>query len=271
LDCCGALQAVRWPDGTHLYPFICLFSGMSENSLEAESGKTSTEDSEMDCEGVKKSEESASQDDERESVDDSRRRDDEVMYDVDIDSADENAEKSGDEAVPEADEAVRWQSAVTYGDSVENGGQETDRHVEAADTPEESGDSHTKVIFTVTSDPRPVYALPSCAGVHVAAPICTCCDGGGPFPRQPMYHWIDFSCEAFFQPIDNMSPSHSSRDRVCFFLVDVSPISSALQLVAFFLFLVCRSVSCFLRVWGRSRLHTFPLLCIDAGLSQRDC
>ncbi|TNN89736.1 hypothetical protein EYF80_000339 [Liparis tanakae] len=137
---------------------------MSENSLEAESGKTSTEDSEMDCEGVNKSEESASEDEKQASVDDSRRRDDkdEVLYDVDIDSGDENAEKSGGEAVPEADEGVQGQSAVTCGDgggdahvsdSVEN---ETDRHVETAETPEESGDSHTKVIFTVTSDTRPV-------------------------------------------------------------------------------------------------------------------
>ncbi|XP_031719172.1 arfaptin-1 isoform X2 [Anarrhichthys ocellatus] len=147
------LQAVRWLGRTYLYPSICLFSGMSEVSLEAESGKTSAEDSQMDCEGAEKSEESLSEDEKQESVDDSRRRDDtdDVLYDIDIDSAEENAE-NGDEAILEADEGIQRESAVTcsdsdaahMSDSVEHEGQETNRHVESAETPEESGESHTE-------------------------------------------------------------------------------------------------------------------------------
>ncbi|XP_034388231.1 arfaptin-1 isoform X1 [Cyclopterus lumpus] len=124
---------------------------MSEISLETESGKTSSEDSEMDCEGAEKSEASLSKDEKQESVDNSRRRDDkdDVLYDIDIDSAEENAEKNGDEAILEADEGIQRESAVTCTDSVaahvsdrvEHGGQETDHHVE---TPEESGDSDTE-------------------------------------------------------------------------------------------------------------------------------
>ncbi|XP_031719173.1 arfaptin-1 isoform X3 [Anarrhichthys ocellatus] len=126
---------------------------MSEVSLEAESGKTSAEDSQMDCEGAEKSEESLSEDEKQESVDDSRRRDDtdDVLYDIDIDSAEENAE-NGDEAILEADEGIQRESAVTcsdsdaahMSDSVEHEGQETNRHVESAETPEESGESHTE-------------------------------------------------------------------------------------------------------------------------------
>ncbi|KAM6942228.1 arfaptin-1 isoform 2-T2 [Lycodopsis pacificus] len=126
---------------------------MSEVSLEAESGKTSPEDSQMDCEGAEKSEESLSEDEKQESVDDSRRRDatDDVLYDVDIDSAEENAGNGG-EAILEADEGIQRESAVTcsdsdaahMSDSVEHEGQETNRHVESAETPEESGDSHTE-------------------------------------------------------------------------------------------------------------------------------
>ncbi|XP_075947598.1 arfaptin-1 isoform X2 [Anarhichas minor] len=126
---------------------------MSEVSLEAESGKTSAKDSQMDCEGAEKSEESLSEDEKQESVDDSRRRDDtdDVLYDINIDSAEENAE-NGDEAILEADEGIQRESAVTcsdsdaahMSDSVEHEGQETNRHVESAETPEESGESHTE-------------------------------------------------------------------------------------------------------------------------------
>ncbi|XP_068583002.1 arfaptin-1 isoform X2 [Cebidichthys violaceus] len=126
---------------------------MSEVSLEAESGKISAEDSQMDCEGAEKSQESLSEDEKQESVDDSRRRDDtdDAMFDVDIDSAEETAE-NGDEAILEEDEGIQRESAVTcsdshaarMSDSVEHEGQETNRHVETAETPEESGDSHTE-------------------------------------------------------------------------------------------------------------------------------
>ncbi|XP_068445081.1 arfaptin-1 isoform X3 [Clinocottus analis] len=124
---------------------------MSEISLEAESGKNSTEDTEMDCEGAEKSDESLSEDEKPESVDDSdgqRDDKDDVLYDIDIDSTEENAEKN----VDEADEGIQRGGAVMCSDSdaahasdsVENGGQEKDHHVETAETSEESGDSHTE-------------------------------------------------------------------------------------------------------------------------------
>ncbi|XP_037620990.1 arfaptin-1 isoform X1 [Sebastes umbrosus] len=127
---------------------------MSEVSLEAESGKTSAEDSQMDCEGVvNKAEASLSEDEKEESVDDSRGGEDidDVLYDIDIDSAEENAENS-DKAVQEEDEGIQRESVVTcsdgdaahVSDSVENGGHETNHHIETAETPEESGDSHTE-------------------------------------------------------------------------------------------------------------------------------
>lgn len=166
---------------------------MSEVSLEAESGKTSAEDSQMDCEGVvNKAEASLSEDEKEESVDDSRGGEDidDVLYDIDIDSAEENAE-NGDKAVQEEDEGIQRESVVTcsdgdaahVSDSVENGGHETNHHIETAETPEESGDSHTEtkvILFTFSLDTQPLLALPYCALVHVS--IFTCFDGGGLFP-----------------------------------------------------------------------------------------
>ncbi|KAE8300378.1 Arfaptin-1 ADP-ribosylation factor-interacting protein 1 [Larimichthys crocea] len=125
---------------------------MSEVSLEAESRKTSAEDPQMDCEEeADKAEERLSEDVKQESVDTSRGGDgrDEVLYDINIDSAEENSE-NGDKDVQEED--VRSESVVTrsdrdaalVSDSVVNGGREADHHVERAETPEESGDSHTE-------------------------------------------------------------------------------------------------------------------------------
>ncbi|KAG8014654.1 Arfaptin-1 [Nibea albiflora] len=126
---------------------------MSEVSLEAESRRTSSEDPQMDCEeeADKASVESLSEDVKQESVDTSRGGDgrDEVLYDINIDSAEENSE-NGDKDVQKED--VRSESVVTRSDrdaahasdSVVNGGREADHHVERAETPEESGDSHTE-------------------------------------------------------------------------------------------------------------------------------
>lgn len=114
----------------------------------------------MDCEEADKAEESLSEDvKQEESVDSASERDDtdDVLYDIDIDSAEENPE-NGDKAVQEKeDEGIQRESVVTrsdsdaahLSDSVENEGRETNHHVETAETPEESGDSHdeTKVIF----------------------------------------------------------------------------------------------------------------------------
>ncbi|XP_036933723.1 arfaptin-1 isoform X1 [Acanthopagrus latus] len=127
---------------------------MSEVSLEAESRNTSAEDPQMDCEEeADKAEESLSEDVKQESVDNSREVEDrdEVLYDIDIDSASENAENSGED-VQEEDEGVKSESVVTHSDSdaahvsdsVDDGRHETNHHVETAETPEESGDSHTE-------------------------------------------------------------------------------------------------------------------------------
>lgn len=183
---------------THSHPPVCLFSGMSEVSLEAESRKTSAEDPQMDCEEeADKAEESLSEDVKQESVDTSRGGDgrDEVLYDINIDSAEENSE-NGDKDVQKED--VRSESVVTrsdrdaalVSDSVVNGGREADHHVERAETPEESGDSHTetKVIFTFTLDNQPLLVLPHCALARVAISTFICCDGGGLFLVQSIYH-----------------------------------------------------------------------------------
>ncbi|XP_034744416.1 arfaptin-1 isoform X2 [Etheostoma cragini] len=127
---------------------------MSEVSLEAEAGMTSAGDSQMDFEEADKAEESLRVDVEQESADNSRERNDmdDVLYDIDINSAEEKAE-SGDKAIQEEDEGIQRESVVKtcsgsdaahMSDSVENGGHETNRHVETAETPEESGDSHTE-------------------------------------------------------------------------------------------------------------------------------
>nr|XP_020469994.1 arfaptin-1 isoform X2 [Monopterus albus] len=115
---------------------------MSEVSLEAELGKTSAEDAQLDCEDADEVKENLSEDVEQESVDNSRDEDvgDEVLDDVDIDSVEENAEISGKD-VQEEDEDIQSEgdgvAAHTPG-SVDNGGHQTNLHVE---TPEENGDS----------------------------------------------------------------------------------------------------------------------------------
>lgn len=169
---------------------------MSEVSLEAESGKTSAEDPQMDCEDA---EESLSEDGKQESVDNSKGGDgrDEVLYDIDIGSAEESAENSDQDVQKEA-EGVQSESVVTcrdsdaahMSDSVDNERQETNHHGEAAETPEESGDSHpeTKVIFTFTLNDQPLFALPYCALVRIAVSVFICCDGGGPFPLYSNYY-----------------------------------------------------------------------------------
>ncbi len=191
--CTMKCQLALW--GPLISSYLFVFLGMSEVSLEAESRKTSAEDPQLDSEeDADKAEESLSEDvKEEESVDNSRGGDgrDEVLYDIDIDSAEENAENS-DSDVQKEDEGIQSGSVVTCSDSdaahmpdsVENGKHETNHHVETAETPEESGDSHTetKVIFTFTLDNQPLLAFPYCALVHLAVWISNCCYGGGLFP-----------------------------------------------------------------------------------------
>ncbi|XP_068606813.1 arfaptin-1 [Brachionichthys hirsutus] len=122
---------------------------MSEVSLEAESGKTSAKDPQMECEEEEeeadKAEEILSDAVEQDSLDDSREDRDEILYDVNIDSDEGN----GDECVEkeeEEDEGVQRERVVARGDSgaahVSDGvgvGHEGNRETPGA--PEESGES----------------------------------------------------------------------------------------------------------------------------------
>ncbi|XP_069023665.1 arfaptin-1 isoform X2 [Embiotoca jacksoni] len=112
---------------------------MSEVSVDAESGRTSAEDPQLDCEEADKAEENLSEVDKQESVDDSIGNDEEdegaeVLYDVDINSDEENAESSGKDVPGEHE----------VSGSVDKGEHETGHHVETTEVPEESGDSHTE-------------------------------------------------------------------------------------------------------------------------------
>lgn len=168
---------------------------MSEVSLEAQSGKTSGEDPQLDCEEEEEDKEAniaverLSEDVKQESVDGSMGGDDgdEVMYEIDIDSAEENVETS-DNDIREVDQGSQSEHVVTCDDGeaahmsggVDNGAHETDRHAERAEAPEDSGEAHTeaKVIFSFTLDNQPLQAAPCCALVHVAVFIFMCFGGG---------------------------------------------------------------------------------------------
>ncbi|XP_039879674.1 arfaptin-1 isoform X2 [Simochromis diagramma] len=115
---------------------------MSEVSLEAESGKTSSEEPQMDCEEDGKAEESLSKELKQESVDSSSVREDDVMYDIDINSDEENAESSNRKGQKPHDEGI--QSETLASGRVGDRGHETKRSVETAETPQESGDTHTE-------------------------------------------------------------------------------------------------------------------------------
>lgn len=154
---------------------------MSEVSLEAESGKTSTEDPQMDCEEDDKAEQNLSEELKQESVDSGSSNEDEsdIMYDVDINSDEENAKSSNKEG-HENDEGIRSETLAPG--SVDDRGHET-KHREMAETPGESGESHieTKVTFNFPLNNQPVLALPRCAFAHVAILALICCGGGGLF------------------------------------------------------------------------------------------
>ncbi|XP_030597300.1 arfaptin-1 isoform X2 [Archocentrus centrarchus] len=113
---------------------------MSEVRLEAESGKTSSEDPQMDCEEDDKAEQSLSEELKQESVDSGSSKEDEadVMYDIDINSDEENAKSSNREGQKEDDEGIR---SETVSGSADDRGHETKHR---AETPEESGETHTE-------------------------------------------------------------------------------------------------------------------------------
>ncbi|XP_047435003.1 arfaptin-1 isoform X1 [Mugil cephalus] len=110
---------------------------MSEVSLEAESGKTSAETPQMDCENAEKAEESLSEDLEQDSVDNSGGRGDktDVMYDIDIDGNEDEAEAGGKDVLKE-DGGIERENVLAG--SVDNGIRETTRHVERAKAPEDN-------------------------------------------------------------------------------------------------------------------------------------
>lgn len=173
---------------------------MSAVSLEADSGKTSAEDPQMDCEEeADKAGECLRVDEKQKSVDSSRGGDDrdEVMYDIDIDSAGENAENS-DKDDQKVDEGIQSEHVVACSDSdaapmsgsLDNGGHETNHHADTAEAPEESGESHTQtqVIFAFTLDNQLLLSLSHCALVHVGVSILMCFDGGGLFPTWAIHY-----------------------------------------------------------------------------------
>lgn len=96
----------------------------------------------MDCEEDGKAEESLSKELKQESVDSSSVREDDVMYDIDINSDEENAESSNRKGQKPHDEGI--QSETLASGRVADRGHETKRSVETAETPQESGDTHTE-------------------------------------------------------------------------------------------------------------------------------
>lgn len=146
----------------------------SEVSIEAESGKMSAKDPQVDCvEEAEKGEESLSEDVKEESVDSSRGggSNNEVMYDIDINSDEENAVNS-EKDVQKVDKGI-WSEhveaccdgdAVNMSGSVANEGHRTNHHSEKAEAPEGSGESHieTKVMCTFIIDNQPLQGLLCC-------------------------------------------------------------------------------------------------------------
>ncbi|XP_034544334.1 arfaptin-1 isoform X2 [Notolabrus celidotus] len=141
---------------------------MSEVSLEADSGKTSAEDPQVDYEEDGRAEESLSEGVKQENVDDSSGGDDrdEELYDIDIDTPEECAQDSDRdvEEKVEEDEGVQIESEVTYRDDdaatqvtdrVESGEQEMNHHVERAETPAEREEPHTETkVSTMAEEPH---------------------------------------------------------------------------------------------------------------------
>ncbi|MEQ2219981.1 hypothetical protein ILYODFUR_000658, partial [Ilyodon furcidens] len=121
---------------------------MSEVSLEAESGKTSAEDPQKDCEEADKAEDSLSEDVTPEIVDSSRGGEDtaDVLYEINIDSDEENAE-SCDKGVQEKDEGTRRGNVVS--NSV---GSKAKCQGESTETPQRNGDSLSEIKESTMAD-----------------------------------------------------------------------------------------------------------------------
>lgn len=147
---------------------------MSEVSLEAESGKTSGEDPQLDIEVEEDEDEVAEERLTDEASVDSDVGGDDLdgeMYEIDIDSTEDNRETS-DKGVQEVDRGSQREHVVTCDDgeatrmssSVDNGGLEAERHAERAEAPEESGeaDAETKVISSLILNNQPFQAALHC-------------------------------------------------------------------------------------------------------------
>lgn len=120
---------------------------MSEVSLEAESGKTSAVEPQMDCEEAERAAESQTVDVTQENVDTAGESEGraEVLYDIDIDSGEESAGSSDrcedeEERGDQRERVVMHSNAANTTDSVDSG--EDDRNT--PETAEESGDSKTE-------------------------------------------------------------------------------------------------------------------------------
>ncbi|XP_074518833.1 arfaptin-1 isoform X2 [Halichoeres trimaculatus] len=138
---------------------------MSEVSLEAELEKTSAEDPHVDNEEDGRAEEGVSEAVKQESLDGSSGGDDrdEVLYDIDIDSPEECTEDSDRDFKEEVEEdmGVQIENEVTnsdgdkaaqVSDGIETGEREMNHHVQRAETPEESGESHTETKETTMAE-----------------------------------------------------------------------------------------------------------------------
>lgn len=133
---------------------------MAEVSLEAESGKTSGEDPQLDSEEEDDvAQERLTDDVKQDSVDSNVGGGDPdgSLFEIDIDSTEDDVETS-EKPMQEVDLGSQSDNVVACDDgeatrmssSVDNGGLGAERHAERAEAPEESGeaDAGTKVIFS---------------------------------------------------------------------------------------------------------------------------
>lgn len=167
---------------------------MAEVSLEAESGKPSGEDPQLDSEVEEDevAEERLTQDRKQESADSNVGGDDAdgAMYEIDIDGT-EDGMRTSDQRMQEVDLGSQSENVVTCDEgeaarrssSVDNGGLEAERHAEGAEAPEESGeaDAATKVIFSLILDNQPFQAAPPLGTPAYMAVFVFICFGGGCF------------------------------------------------------------------------------------------
>lgn len=162
----------------HSCTSICLFSGMSEVSPEAELGKTSAKHPQGDC---LEAEEVLNEDVKEESVDGSKEDgEDDEMYDIDIDTDDENTERKDGDVW--RDDGVRWSgheeacsAAARMSGSVDD---EEHRIKQEAEAPEDREESHTELKVTFLS----LWMI-----LLGSVSVCGCFGGGGLMPVKNIY------------------------------------------------------------------------------------